>query len=132
MALVTRVLGRKNRAAARSGAKAVIAGLDLSNLQQAVPEIEPARAVVWRHDQTATIKGGRRRRLAERLMRLGKAEQRVGGIGRDLNGASKRRFGLTIRSVAQLHYAELNRELRHHRRDLKTAAQRRSRFIVLF
>src|SRR5262249_271612 len=117
---------------ARCGAEAVIAGLALSSLQEAVPKIEPARRIVGGQYQTAAITGSGRCSLAEQLMRLRKAEQRVGGIGRDFKRAGKNRFRIAVGSATQQHFAELNRELRHHRCNLKTAAQRLDRFVVVF
>src|SRR5690348_9119493 len=42
--------------AARGSAEAIVAGLELSELQQAVAEIEPARRVLRRQHQAVTIK----------------------------------------------------------------------------
>ena len=118
------------RIAARGGAEALVTGGAVAELQQAIAELQPHIGVVGPAHQALPEISGRRRIVADRLMRLGQAEQGLGGARGIGQRAAERSLGLRIAFAPEQHVAKLDRELRHQRRDVETAIERLDRLVI--
>src|SRR5580704_18226310 len=112
------------RIAARGGAEALVTCGAVAELQQAKAELQPHIGVIGPAHQALPEISGRRRVVADCLVRLGQAEQGFGRARGIIQSASEGRFGLGVMFTPEQYVAELDRKLRQQRRDVETAIER--------